>query len=132
MNNATDTVTPERASLDPLGLRHGVRLLIDEAGTTAKEKGWHDPPPSFSDRILLMHTELSEAVESFRVSGVVADTEIGDDGKPEGVCSELADVMIRIGDLISAEGIEEHFIDVLIAKLAYNRTRSHRHGGKHL
>lgn len=48
--------------------------------------------------------------------------------KPEGVASELADVMIRIGDIAGAFGIN---LDAAIKeKLEHNRSRSHRHGNK--
>jgi len=48
--------------------------------------------------------------------------------KPEGVPSELADIVIRALDAAGAWGIDlEAIID---EKLAYNITRGHRHGGK--
>jgi|SRR5690606_31312648 len=49
-------------------------------------------------------------------------------GKPVGVASELADVIIRILDV--AEGLNIPVTQALIEKHQYNQTRSYRHGGK--
>lgn len=48
--------------------------------------------------------------------------------KPEGVPSELADIVIRVMDAAVEYGIDLN--DEVELKLAYNRTRPHRHGGK--
>lgn len=48
--------------------------------------------------------------------------------KPEGFASELADVLIRVFDLAGALGIDLE--DAVQSKMAYNKTRPHRHGGK--
>ena len=49
-------------------------------------------------------------------------------GKPVGVASELADVIIRILDV--AEGLNIPVTQALIEKHQYNQTRPYRHGGK--
>lgn len=50
--------------------------------------------------------------------------------KPEGVAVEFVDALIRILDTLGAEGTNlQHIFDL---KMAYNRTRPHRHGGKRL
>lgn len=49
-------------------------------------------------------------------------------GKPVGVASELADVIIRILDV--AEGLNIPVTQALIEKHQYNQTRSYRHNGK--
>jgi hypothetical protein len=48
--------------------------------------------------------------------------------KPEGVGSEMADVFIRLMDEVERSGIDLEW--EVTRKLAYNRTRGHRHGGK--
>lgn len=49
-------------------------------------------------------------------------------GKPEGVASEFADVIIRLLDASEELGIMT--AEVMIHKMRYNKTRGYRHGGK--
>lgn len=49
-------------------------------------------------------------------------------GKPQGIASELADVLIRIFDM--ADENEIPLAEAVIAKHAYNQTRPWKHGGK--
>jgi NTP pyrophosphatase (non-canonical NTP hydrolase) len=48
--------------------------------------------------------------------------------KPEGIPSELADVIIRVLDMCGALGID--IAAALADKMAFNETRPYRHGGK--
>jgi NTP pyrophosphatase (non-canonical NTP hydrolase) len=136
-----------------------IKTLVYKAYKQAKDKGFHDTECTFGDRIALVHTELSEAMEAFREldndaydaireplyrskqSGVLTRAESeyklnkdGSDGlvlnKPEGVWSELADVVIRVADMCGVYGIDLE--DAIIKKLAYNKTRPFMHGGKRL
>lgn len=68
----------------------------------AKSKGWWDEPRrSFEDAICLIHSEVSEALESYRKK---EDAHWSKDGKPEGYGIEIADVLIRIMDTCESEG----------------------------
>lgn len=105
----------------------------------ARTKGWWGlegsaPSPdeltitAVAARLALIHSEVSEAVECLRNGEIRFDTEAN--GKPVGLSTELADIMIRTMDLATALGID---LEVEIArKHEYNKTRSHRHGGKAL
>lgn len=109
--------------------------LITDAHETATSKGWwedRDPVEKIPEQIALMHSELSEALEEYRNGNMEhlepPYTYYQSDGKPEGFGIELADCMIRIFDTCGALGIDLN--ECLRDKMAYNETRSHRHGGK--
>jgi len=100
------------------------------------DKGWFDGERSFGDDIALLHTEVSEMFEAFRKGGLAdltrPDRVFADDieilAKPEGVGSEAADVLIRLLDTCKRAGIELEW--EYERKMAYNRTRPYKHGGK--
>lgn len=134
--------------------------LVREAYENAKTKGFHDKPATFGDRIALIHSEASEALEAFRdldndsydairvpiylnqesgymtrdsghYSHALVDHDRPDDWvlhKPEGVCAELADIVIRVADLCGLYGIDLE--KAIKEKLSFNKTRPYRHGGK--
>ncbi len=76
---------------------------------------WDDPNriPTF---LCLIHSEVSEALEGFRV------------GDRANVAEELADTFIRVLDLAHGLGID--LTTEVFEKLEKNRNRGIRHGGK--
>ena len=94
----------------------------------AEDKGFHKHHITVGDRLALIHSEVSEALEAYRERGL-ADWTSGK-GKPEGLASELADVIIRIGDMAGVYGIDIN--EEVCKKMEYNTTRSYMHGGKKL
>ena len=107
-------------------------LLQMEAEVVELEhsKGWQPNENQFGTSLALLHSEVSEALEAFRGSGFMAF--VLEDGKPEGVPSELVDVFVRLlstwNQFVAPYGfdLETEFE----RKMAYNRTREWRHGGK--
>ena len=87
----------------------------------AVEHGWWDEPRSFGDIVALCHSELPEALEEYRNGRLPTEVYAGNNGKPEGIPIELADVIIRVLDYCGYAGID---IDAAISqKHEYNRTR---------
>ena len=64
----------------------------------AVEKGWWDEKRPLEDATVMIHCELSEAVEEYRNGHGFTEIYYNDDGKPEGVPVELADAVIRLLD----------------------------------
>lgn len=112
--------------------RHVQRVrTLNEIGAESlrcsAEKGFDNVTPTDWDspsgrlliptKLVLIHTEISEAVEEFRK---------GHDRQNFG--SELADIIIRVGQLGVGLGID---LDAAVAvKQQKNRERPHQHGGR--
>ena len=81
------------------------------------EKHWEEEN-ILPAKLALLHSEISEGLEAYRA-----------DNKPE-FFKEMADTFIRILDIMG--GFDVNFAQVILDKMAYNATRSERHGGKKL
>lgn len=100
--------------------------LVEAAHKNAFEKGFWEVGvlPNMGEKLALIHSEVSEALEAHRERGL--ETWQREDGKPEGFVYELADVVIRIGDLCGAYGLRLE--DAVRLKMAFNSKRPHKHG----
>ena len=135
----------------------GIEGLVDAAHLTAVNKGWwskeerdinllckkHDLSEevrtelrqtfgtrSFVECVGLIDSEAAEAIEDYRVHGLNPDKFLYNDenGKPCGIASELADILIRVADLCGMHNIP--LSAGVEAKLKYNAGRPLRHGDK--
>ena len=105
------------------------RLVQKECWLVAEEHGWHDSihEHTFMEKLLLVHSELSEALEEYRDGHGFTDVYYVD-SKPEGIPIELADAVIRLLDLAEIYKIDLSW--AIQEKQAYNKTRAYKHGGK--
>jgi NTP pyrophosphatase (non-canonical NTP hydrolase) len=147
----------ESVKSDPIK-RRSISSWQKEVYRNNVAKGWwEDGKRNPYELLALIHSEVSEAVESLRndepmlhygkvnpkttASPTVQNSKgesflVGPMGsidgkphlKPEGFASEAADAVIRIMDMCQGLGVDlEHAINL---KHEYNKTRPYRHGGK--
>ena len=98
-----------------------VESVQRRAFVTAASNGFWDDredPDNYVPKCLaLIHSEVSEALEAHRV------------GDMEEFGEELADIIIRIGDLAEAEGI--NLTEEIQDKMEKNEGRAYKHGKKY-
>jgi len=118
------TVVIKEPNMDELTIKQ----LVTESHSTAKSKGWWDEKINIGEKVALMHSELSEALEEYRSHGEKKVYQRKSDGKPEGFIFELADTVIRIADLCGE--LDLNLEKALKTKMQFNKTRPYRHGNK--
>lgn len=131
-------------------LENALAEATAEVREVNETNGWFDEDRRPAEGLALLHSEVSEWLEALRSWGTadatpeptsarppigetMAEQKIrlaGRTPKPEGAGSEAADVFIRLLDECDRQGIDLAW--EYRRKIAYNRTRGYRHGGRSL
>jgi NTP pyrophosphatase (non-canonical NTP hydrolase) len=118
-----------------VNMRLSLNEMADAAYKNSAAKGFWDEhktgalhPETISSKLALIHSEVSEALEDARGGAMKTRflSETGREGKPVGFPTELADIIIRVGDLAARLGIDLE--DEVTTKMVYNATRPRMHG----
>lgn len=80
-----------------------------------------------NEKLMLVNSELVEAMDELRSGHTVSEVYEGENGKPEGFAVEIADAIIRLFDLTG--GLNVGVVEIIEKKMAYNSaSRGHLHG----
>jgi len=106
-----------------------IKQLQTESYEIAAEHGFHEGVPDIWKMLGNLHSEVSEGWHEAREPDFDPKrTYYRKDGKPEGLPTELADIIIRVCDTAQTFGID---LEAAIKeKAAYNKKRPYRHGNK--
>ena len=107
-----------------------ISKIMQASLEATKSKGFRDEDRPLPIDIVLMHSELSEALEEYRDPSHRPNEIYHVDGKPEGVVVEFADVILRICE--SCAHYKMPLEQAILQKMIYNRGRPYRHGGKRI
>lgn len=103
-----------------------VQTLVEKSHQNSVHHGFWATDSNFGEKIALIHSELSEALEHHRNDKRVDEVWEDYNGKPDGVPIELADAVIRIMDICGFYNID--LAHVIQQKMDYNATRPAKHG----
>jgi NTP pyrophosphatase (non-canonical NTP hydrolase) len=102
--------------------------LMELATENAHKHGWKVGWRNLPKYLMLAVTECSEAMDAWRddMRGISYD----EHGKPVGIPTEMADIMIRVAHYCKDLNIDLE--EALRIKMEYNKTRPFKHGRKRI
>ncbi|WP_221626042.1 nucleoside triphosphate pyrophosphohydrolase family protein [Elizabethkingia meningoseptica] len=115
MNDLRMSTSLYRESTDN-GFKNNINKFVSHCYNQSKEAGWHDKPGEIGTMLMLIVSEISEAMEGDR-------KDLMDDHLPHRkmIEVELADAMIRIGDLAGKLNLD--LGGAIDEKIKFNKNR---------
>jgi NTP pyrophosphatase (non-canonical NTP hydrolase) len=101
--------------MDSINLVLVINELRDVIHNNAKNKGFYDSEVNFGEKMALVHSEVSEALEEHRMNGLT-----------DNVAEEFADIIIRVLDLCGYYDI--NIAHEILTKVEKNSKRPRKHG----
>ena len=103
---------------------------VDEIHENAVVHGWYDGNgiKNFGELLMLVVTEVAEAMEEYRNGMLMKETYVNEKGKMCGISFELADIVIRVMDICGYYDLDLE--QAIAQKHEYNKSRPYKHGGK--
>jgi hypothetical protein len=108
-----------------MSIREEINMLSDSIHDNARDHGfWEELKPNIPEKLALVHCEVAEATEAFRVRPEL----LQDEHCPEFLNAEveIADAIIRLLDLSSH--LRFDIGGAILAKHEYNKGRPYKHG----
>lgn len=103
-----------------------IKELVEASYLGAKNNGWMEKVIEVPEQVALICSEACEGLEAWRDKQPYSW--VDEKGKPQGIASEYADILIRVAHYSKLLGIDLE--SEILRKLEYNKTRGYRHGGK--
>ncbi len=118
----------EIASLREQVIGPNIPGIMAEGLQTIKDKGLFVDEEDFLRALMMVCEELGEACADYRRNKPLDGIAYGSDGKPEGVPVEIGDAIVRLCAI--AAKYDMPLPRAIQEKMAFNKLRGHRFGGK--
>lgn len=117
------TFAPIEKDVEKIFIKY-YNFIEADAHKNSVDHGFWEGEQNEAEKLCLMHSELSEALESLR-KGNPPDKHLP---QYKNIEVELADLIIRVMDLSGAKGYR--VAEAVVDKMSFNRNRPHKHGKK--